>query len=277
MSTNQLIRDYFVNHAAEMANSWYETLEESDRESAYATTDPKEAEELKSQTYEFHLYFSSIFIEDRNTWENTFEVWIDGIINDPKYFRTKDARVVREMMRYREQYTAYLKRFYAEEHTGLSANMKEQLRELVTNGVDQIILSYVEKSNRLFLQKLEAKESIINELSAPVISLNKSSALLPLIGEIDEERAAVILEHSLEACSKKQVSELFIDLSGVAGIDTHVAHQIFGLIRSLKLIGVQPVLAGMRPEIAQTSVHLGISFQDVPIASSLAQAMDQKY
>lgn len=277
MSASQLIRDYFVNHAAEMTNTWYETLEESDRESAYATTDPKEVEELKAQTYEFHLYFSSIFIEERNIWENTFEVWIDGIINDPKYFRTKDARVIREMMRYREQYTAYLKRFYAEEHAEFSADMKEQLRELVTNGMDQIILSYVEKSNRLLLQKLEAKESIINELSAPVISLNKSSALLPLIGEIDEERAAVILEHSLEACSKKQVSELFIDLSGVAGIDTHVAHQIFGLIRSLKLIGVQPVLAGMRPEIAQTSVNLGIKFQDVPIASSLARAMDQKH
>ncbi|MFP3490379.1 STAS domain-containing protein, partial [Staphylococcus sp. SIMBA_130] len=83
-------------------------------------------------------------------------------------------------------------------------------------------------------------------------------ALLPLVGDIDSDRATAIFENTLEGCTTKRVDHLFIDLSGVYLVDTRVAQQIFQLITGLKLIGVTATLSGIRPEIAQTAVQLGI-------------------
>ncbi len=79
---------------------------------------------------------------------------------------------------------------------------------------------------------------MILELSSPIITLSKSTALLPLVGDIDTERAKFILENTLQACAKRRVEHLLIDLSGVVVVDTMVAHQIFKLIEALNLIGV---------------------------------------
>lgn len=73
-------------------------------------------------------------------------------------------------------------------------------------------------------------------------------------------------------CEKK-VTQLYIDLSGVAVIDTMVAHQLFSLIEALRLIGVSSTLSGIRPEIAQTAVQLGLSFEDISLRSTLASAI----
>ncbi|GAM13949.1 RsbR, positive regulator of sigma-B [Mesobacillus selenatarsenatis SF-1] len=66
------------------------------------------------------------------------------------------------------------------------------------------------------------------------------------------------------------------DLSGVAMIDTMVAHQLFQLLNALKLIGVKTTLSGIRPEIAQTAVQLGLSFIETEVRTSLAQDLEQK-
>ena len=100
-------------------------------------------------------------------------------------------------------------------------------------------------------------------------------ALLPLVGDIDTARAKIILENTLKECSQKGVQHLCIDLSGVVIIDTMVAHQIFDLVTSLRLIGVETTISGIRPEIAQTAVQLGLPFNEFRTASSLAHALDR--
>lgn len=88
-------------------------------------------------------------------------------------------------------------------------------------------------------------------------------ALLPLVGEVEAAHVGDAFEMILEDCSKRSVSHLLIDLSGLYIMDTMFAHQIQKLVQSLMLMGVQVSLSGMRPQIAQTSVHLGIEFQEV--------------
>ncbi|MDF4189845.1 RsbT co-antagonist RsbRB, partial [Ligilactobacillus salivarius] len=75
-------------------------------------------------------------------------------------------------------------------------------------------------------------------------------------------------------CAKRRVEHLLIDLSGVVVVDTMVAHQIFKLIEALNLIGVRSTLSGIRPEIAQTAVQLGIDFSNITIKTNLAQALN---
>ncbi|QUG41769.1 STAS domain-containing protein [Psychrobacillus sp. INOP01] len=114
---------------------------------------------------------------------------------------------------------------------------------------------------------------MIIELSAPVIKLKSTTALLPLVGEIDTNRAKVILESTLKQCAKLQINHLYIDLLGVPVVDTMVAHQLFQMINALKLIGVSTSLSGVSPSIAQTTIQLGIDFKDIKTYSSIEQAM----
>lgn len=86
----------------------------------------------------------------------------------------------------------------------------------------------------------------------------------------------MILENTLKQCSQRGIHHLFVDLSGVAMIDTMVAHKIFQLLDALKLIGVKTTLSGIRPEIAQTAVQLGLSFNKTEVRTNLAQALEDK-
>jgi rsbT co-antagonist protein RsbR len=86
-------------------------------------------------------------------------------------------------------------------------------------------------------------------------------------------RAKFILEQTLQQCYEKGVSKLLIDLSGVVMVDTMVAQQIFQLVESLELIGVHAVLSGIRPEIAQTAVQLGLDFDNIEITAKLSNSI----
>lgn len=118
-----------------------------------------------------------------------------------------------------------------------------------------------------------AQTNLINELSSPVIQLNHHISLLPLVGEINTERAKVIVSNTIKFCAEYEVGCLLIDLSGVSHIDTMVASQLSELIQGLTLIGTRTSLSGIRPEIAQTAVQLGIKFTGFNIYPSIAQAL----
>ncbi|MBY6036405.1 STAS domain-containing protein [Fictibacillus nanhaiensis] len=141
---------------------------------------------------------------------------------------------------------------------------------LLDETVHAFSLAYVEKNNRVLGLAREA----IEELSVPVVRLTRSVAVLPLVGTIDTHRSKLIMETSLEKCTELQVEHLFIDLSGVPVIDTMVAHNLFKVINSLKLLGVKVTLSGMRPELAQTVVSLGISFEEISISGNLYQELE---
>ncbi|CAH0343962.1 STAS domain-containing protein [Bacillus sp. CECT 9360] len=111
------------------------------------------------------------------------------------------------------------------------------------------------------------------EVSTPVVALSDEIAILPLIGELDTDRVTILIETSLERCAALGNTELIIDLSGVPMIDTMVAFELFRVANALTLLGVRPTFTGLRPEIAQAVVNLGIDFKKIQIMSSLKQAI----
>ncbi|MFC6037969.1 STAS domain-containing protein [Paenisporosarcina macmurdoensis] len=125
-------------------------------------------------------------------------------------------------------------------------------------------------------KRLRSQQELINELSAPVIKLQRHIGLLPVVGEIDTQRAKYILENTLNECSKQGITHLHIDLSEVNMIDTMVAMEIFRLIDALKIVGVKTTLSGVRPEFALTAVHLGLDFKNIQITGNLSQALQLK-
>lgn len=130
-------------------------------------------------------------------------------------------------------------------------------------------LTYVDR----YKITLENAKTAFMELSVPIVPITKEIAILPLVGNIDTERAKFLMEKALDEAKKLQLSQLVLDLSGVMIMDTMVADQIFKVISALQLLGVETVLTGIRPEIAQTMVNLGIDFNRLSIKSNLEQAL----
>jgi rsbT co-antagonist protein RsbR len=182
--------------------------------------------------------------------------------------------MLREFFRVRVQYLDYIKDFVSLHMGEFPNEVIDSWNRVILKAFDKIMLGFVEEHKHYLQQKLSAQQELIQVLSSPVITLNKELALLPLVGEIDIRRAKLMLENTLNQCANLGVNFLVIDLSGVPMIDTIVAHQIFQLIKGLRLMGVTSILSGVRPEIAQTAVQLGLEFNGVSTYSTLCQALN---
>lgn len=144
--------------------------------------------------------------------------------------------------------------------------------EKFNSTIDQLTYSYTENYTNILIKRIHSQSNLINELSSPVIKLTENIGLLPLVGDIDSTRAGAINESTLLQSADNQISTLIIDLSGVFIVDTLVAHRLFQMIEALKLIGVGVIMTGIRAEVAQTSIQLGIDFSSIHTESSVAQA-----
>lgn len=139
--------------------------------------------------------------------------------------------------------------------------------------LDQAVYAFSSAYVQCHEETLENSKRAFLELSVPVVPLAKGVAVLPLIGNIDTERARLLMEEVLQKASEKRLSHLLFDLSGVLVVDTMVADQIFKIEKALGLLGVETILIGIRPEVAQTMTNLGIDIGQLKIKSNLEQAL----
>lgn len=109
----------------------------------------------------------------------------------------------------------------------------------------------------------------ISELSTPIVPLYKGILAVPLIGAIDSYRANEITERLLSAITEHQAEVVLVDITGVAVMDTGTTHHLLLTARAANLLGVQMVIVGIGPEIAQTITHMGIELRGVTTLSNL--------
>jgi rsbT co-antagonist protein RsbR len=110
------------------------------------------------------------------------------------------------------------------------------------------------------------------ELSTPVVSLWESVLALPLIGTLDSERTQVVMESLLQRIVETGASLAIIDITGVPTVDTLVAQHLLKTISAARLMGADCIISGIRPQIAQTIVHLGVDLGSVVTKATLADA-----
>lgn len=122
-------------------------------------------------------------------------------------------------------------------------------------------------------QAMKTAQKAFIEVSFPVVALTDKVAVLPLIGELSEERATRMLEIILPKCSALRIQELILDLSGVPRIDTIATNQLFQLKDSLDLIGITTTFTGIRPDLALPMVNLGISLSSLNVKGTLQSAI----
>jgi rsbT co-antagonist protein RsbR len=110
------------------------------------------------------------------------------------------------------------------------------------------------------------------ELSTPVVELWKNVLALPLIGTLDSARTQVVMENLLQKIMETGASIAIIDITGVPTVDTLVAQHLLKTVAAARLMGADCIISGIRPQIAQTIVHLGVNLEDVTTKATLADA-----
>ena len=110
------------------------------------------------------------------------------------------------------------------------------------------------------------------ELSTPVVALWDDILALPLIGTLDSGRTQVVMESLLEKIVETGASIAIIDITGVPTVDTLVAQHLMKTVAAARLMGADCIISGIRPQIAQTIVHLGVNLSEVTTKASLADA-----
>ncbi len=110
------------------------------------------------------------------------------------------------------------------------------------------------------------------ELSTPVVKLWEGILAIPLIGTLDSERTQVVMETLLQALVDTGSTIAIIDITGVPTVDTKVAQHLIQTVSAARLMGADCLISGIRPQIAQTIVHLGVSLPDVITKATLADA-----
>ncbi|HET8681644.1 MAG TPA: STAS domain-containing protein [Micromonosporaceae bacterium] len=111
------------------------------------------------------------------------------------------------------------------------------------------------------------------ELSTPVVKLWDGVVAVPLIGTLDSARAQVVMEKLLQMLVDTGSAYAIIDITGVPAVDTQVAQHVLKTVVAARLMGAECVISGIRPQIAQTIVALGIEFGDIVTKASLADAL----
>ncbi|WP_394218879.1 STAS domain-containing protein [Halobacillus trueperi] len=124
-----------------------------------------------------------------------------------------------------------------------------------------------------FENTIKTANYAVDELSVPIVRITETVGVIPIVGEIDTKRAQLLMENALKQGEEYELETIILDLSGVSIIDTMVAHQLFKVINSLKLTGVNGIMSGIRPDIVQTMVSLGIDMKGIHTFSSLHRAI----
>jgi rsbT co-antagonist protein RsbR len=149
---------------------------------------------------------------------------------------------------------------------------EDQIRaalDSVDNWIEPIIRQLVNEYTGNWEQIVSLQRVALQELSAPLIPVMDGITIMPLIGTIDTERAKLIMENLLQGTITHNSEVVLIDITGVPVVDTMVAHHIIQAAEAVHLIGAKCILVGIRPEIAQTIVNLGIDLSDFSTKSSL--------
>jgi rsbT co-antagonist protein RsbR len=164
--------------------------------------------------------------------------------------------------------------------------LKDALLEQLADGstIDSGFIAFSRAIDDLGLFTFEryvtAREAIISdqaeqllELSTPVVKLWEGVVAVPLVGTLDSARTQVVMEKLLQALVDTGSEHAIIDITGVPAVDTQVAQHLLKTVVAARLMGAECIISGIRPQIAQTIVALGIEFGDIPTKASLADAL----
>lgn len=256
--SNQTVYQFIAENQNELLHLWTDTLKELSEQESYQLTD--QVYENISKEY-IDILLSSV--KDDSAAESQISELALRAVQiglSLKFLATALAEFWKRL------YTKMNdKRLPDQESTELIWQIDRFFSPINTEIFNQYSISW-EKT--VSLQKIA-----LQELSAPLIPVFENITVMPLVGTIDTERAKRIMENLLNGVVKHRSQVVLIDITGVPVVDTMVAHHIIQASEAVRLVGAKCLLAGIRPEIAQTIVNLGIDLSQVITKNTLQKGI----
>lgn len=141
-----------------------------------------------------------------------------------------------------------------------------------TTLLDKLGLYVMELHQQNREEVIHRQQEELLELSTPVVQLFENILALPLIGTLDSARTQVVMENLLQRIVETGATISIIDITGVPTVDTLVAQHLLKTVAAARLMGADCIISGIRPQIAQTIVHLGVDLSEVTTKATLADA-----
>ncbi|RUT09710.1 polyvinylalcohol dehydrogenase [Dulcicalothrix desertica PCC 7102] len=163
----------------------------------------------------------------------------------------------------------------------LFKRMRQQLKDpiefgeeiwLATNLLDQLGLLIMEAYQKAREEVILRQQEELMELSTPVVKLWEGILALPIIGTLDSARTQIMMESLLQKIVETGSEVAIIDITGVPTVDTLTAQHLLKTVTAARLMGADCIISGIRPQIAQTIVYLGIDLANVITKATLADA-----
>lgn len=122
-------------------------------------------------------------------------------------------------------------------------------------------------------EQVRNQDALLLEMSTPMIPITSSIVVMPLVGRMDSSRAEHVVSTALEGVQASQAKVVILDITGLRHVDTHIAGVLLGTAKALRLLGTETILTGIRAEVAQTMVSLGIDLNSIITRSTLQSAI----
>jgi len=157
-----------------------------------------------------------------------------------------------------------------------TSNNPESLAEATweaTELIDKLGMHTVKAFQKSREEVINRQQEEMLELSTPVMKLWEGIIALPMIGTLDSARTQIVMESLLQRIVETGAEIAIIDITGVPTVDTLVAQHLLKTVTAIRLMGADCIISGIRPQIAQTIVHLGIELQGITTKANLADAL----
>ncbi|KFF02692.1 STAS domain-containing protein [Flavobacterium reichenbachii] len=256
------------DHESKLNSIWMQLLLERG-----ATDGATEEEESKE--------FTALFLEALNQGGNSdnlnshaFEKLYD-LLSGISISRAKRGFSPREtaqyMISFRDAASQILSEIAKDPAVLFAANL--ELNAVLDNLIIMNFESYVRGREDVISRQTDE----ISEISTPVIRVWDGVVALPIIGTLDSSRTQIVMENLLQQIVDTESSIAILDISGVPAVDSLVAQHLIKTVSATRLMGAECIISGIRPEIAQTVVHLGIDLTGIITKATLASALQTAF
>lgn len=260
---NKQMAEYIQENNTEIITKWQELMknEKNDRSFQVMPTD------LMNQTSkEFADLMLSNLLESHQAYENRLNDFAEKVVR-LGWSMTFVTKAI-------DHFSEVVFEGMEEENLITQENFRGFFKEF-NNWIIPIRDSTVAAYSRTWERTVSLQKIALQELSASLIPVFDKVSVMPLVGTIDTERARLIMENLLEGVVKHRAEVVLLDITGVPVVDTMVAHHIIQAADAVRLVGAKCMLVGIRPEIAQTIVTLGINLNEFTTTSTLQRGVAQ--
>ena len=267
-SSRSRLPEIFSRDQSSLLTDWIEWLNTSGSGQTVARTKQQRQEDARTFVSALARGVQSGSLHDLKSTEwNRMHEFLTELSRNGAEEGTSPTETANFVFSFKRPVFALLRKEFAADPEALTDEMWK-----ATALIDGLGLQTTEIYLRSREEIIRRQQQELMDLSTPVVKLWKDILALPLIGTLDSSRTQIVMQNLLEAIVAHSATIAIIDITGVPTVDTLVAQHLLKTVAAARLMGADCIISGIRPQIAQTIIHLGVDLADVTTKATLADA-----